>query len=268
MKSGRSNICPNCGAAISGNQAHCPYCGTLNPTGAEQAYMGRLSQIKNETSRLADGAQRDFRSGVRSSIGRIVKIIIGIVVVLGILYAIGSCVNSNSEQQEFQGFQAREAFRTQHFDELDRLYDAGDDAALSEYAWGLSEDPGFEALFTWKHADYLEAYNGWEGLQSAIRHLGDKDTTMEDYVWSTAVALQLAKLDGGDGLYSKELAPDEEKRAAKYRADGLQFLQDTLKMSKEEVEAFADGLKDEQGSILRDKLEQNLGERLKQLGVV
>ena len=39
-------------------------------------------------------------------------------------------------------------------------------------------------------------------------------------------------------------------------------------MSKEEVEAFADGLKDEQGSILRDKLEQNLGERLKQLGVV
>ena len=35
--------CTNCGAEIDENDASCPYCGYLNPYGAERKYMKDLS---------------------------------------------------------------------------------------------------------------------------------------------------------------------------------------------------------------------------------
>ena len=47
-------ICPNCGGTYSIEEPKCPFCGTLNPVGAEKEYMGKLRDIEEDTGRLAD----------------------------------------------------------------------------------------------------------------------------------------------------------------------------------------------------------------------
>ena len=37
--------CFNCGAVHSVDDPRCPYCGALNPVGAEKAYMNKLDDL-------------------------------------------------------------------------------------------------------------------------------------------------------------------------------------------------------------------------------
>ena len=38
-------MCPNCGASFSEDEPRCPYCGTLNPGGAEIEYLPRARSV-------------------------------------------------------------------------------------------------------------------------------------------------------------------------------------------------------------------------------
>ena len=68
--------CFNCGAVHSVDDPRCPYCGALNPVGAEKAYMNELDDLKDETDQLAEDAEDDFGDNVQSNAKRIVLIAI------------------------------------------------------------------------------------------------------------------------------------------------------------------------------------------------
>lgn len=260
-------ICPNCAAEFSVEEPRCPYCGKLNPTGAENAYMRTLDGIKDDTEDLADDAEENFESGLRQNTGKVIVVVVAVVALLATLFLVANLLGKSEEQRELMDFQAREAFRTQYFGEFDRLYEAGDDAALSSYVWNLAEEPGFDALFSWEHSDYLWVHDDWEAIQAVSRHLEEGKGDFDDYLWSVEVALRLAGYDASDSYRYAELSPDEKERAAAYFAYAQQFLRDTLQMNDDEVAAFAEGTKDEYGDIQEEKLRQNLRERLESLGV-
>ncbi len=248
--------------------ARCPYCGAINPIGAEQAYMDALDDLRDETDELDDNAESSIKSSLRLNAKTTITIIVIAVAVLAALFLVVNCADKHDEQQALQSYQAREDFRTRYFEEFDRLYEAGDDDALSEYVWSLMDDPGFDALYSWKHAGYLEVHDGWQALRSAADNRGSREFGIDDYTWSTGLALRLAQFDHNDIPPSAMLTPEEEARAAEYRAYAHQFLHDTLQMSESEIAAFAAESKDAQGFIQNDKLKQNLEKRLRQLGVL
>ena len=260
--------CPNCGAGFSPDEPRCPYCGELNPTGAEKAYMRTLDGIKEDTEDLADDVEDDFASDLRHNTGRTIVIALAVVAVLTCVFMLVNCMDQREERQSLEAYQAREAFRAQYFEEFDRLYEAGDDDALSAYVWNLMDDPGFDAYYSWRHIGVLEAHDDCEALHAAAEQFATKAPALDDYTWSVAVALRLSQLDETDRPEYAKLSAEEEARVTEYRAYAWQFLRDTLQMNDDELTAFADGLKDEQGFVQEDKLKHELELRLKQLGAL
>lgn len=260
-------VCPNCGANFSEQEASCPYCGALNPVGAEAAYMEALTDIEDDTRELADDVQNDFKANLRGNAKRIVIIACAVAAVLVALILAVNCAGKHEERQAVKDYQARENFRAQYFDEFDRLYEAGDDDALSEYVWNLTDDPGFEALFTWEHVGYLEVHDGWQTLRSAADDVQKGRCNLDDFTWLVQLALRVSKLDVDDTSLMATLSQEEEQRAVEYRAYARQFLQDALQMSEDEIIALADESRNAVGDIEKNKLKQNLEVRLKQLGV-
>lgn len=259
-------VCPNCGADFAVDEPRCPYCDALNPSGAEKAYMNELAEINDDVSELPDDAQESFEESLRSNTRRTVTIIVAIAAALAAMFLTFNCIGEAQERHAVQGFQARESFRSQHFDEFDRLYEAGDDDALSEHVWSLINEPGFDALYSWKHIGLLQAHDAWEALRSTENRIAAGQCKLDDYVWSVSLAMRLARFDKNDYDLAAALSPEDEKRAADYRAYGKQFLHDVLQMNDDEIAAFAEKSKDSDGYIQKEKLEHNLEVRLKQLG--
>lgn len=259
--------CPNCGADFSAEDARCPYCGKLNPSGAEKEYMRTLDGIRDDTDDLADDAEENFEASLQRNTKRTIIIVVALVAALVALLVLQNVIGKHEERQSLEAYQAREAFRAQYFEEFDRLYEAGDDDALSEYVWNLMDDPGFEALYSWKHADYLQAHDDWEALRATTNHMQTESCSIDDYTWSVSVALRLAQLDASDSSPYATLSAEEEGRAAAYRAYAWEFLRTTLQMNDSEIASFAEGTKDAYGYIQKEKLKQDLEARLKQLGV-
>ena len=259
--------CHNCGADFLAEEPRCPYCGALNPAGAEKAYMDTLEDIEDKTGDLIDDTQGSLRTSLRNNAARTIAIIVFVAAAIGTLFLVSNCMDQNYEHRAVQEYQAREAFRTTYFEEFDRLYEAGDDDALSTYVWSLMDDPGFDALITWKHARYLEAHDSWQTLRSIEDDIEAGTVGIDDYVWSVSLALRLAQLGSEKDDDSAALTPEEESRAAGYREYAREFLRNALHMNDEEVAAFADQAKDAEGYIQADTLKQNLELRLQQLGV-
>ena len=260
--------CPNCGAVFSDLEARCPYCGAFNPNGAEIAYLQELETIKEVTDNLDDDVQGSLKASFRGNAKGIIRLIVVIVVAIMAFILINTFVNKNDEQQKVRDFQARESFREQYFPEFDRLYESGDDAALSEYVWSWMEDPGFDALYSWRHAGYLEAYNDWEALKASESEMQKGTFRIDDYTWSVSVAMRLAYPNVNSGYQINQLTEEEEARAAPYRAFALQFLQNTLQMDEGKIKSFVDACTDEQGAIMDDELKSTLTQRLRELGTL
>lgn len=263
---GNLTHCPNCGADFPIEAPCCPYCEALNPYGAEKAYMGALADLRDETDNLDDDARANFKNDLKRNTKRTVVIAVIVVAALAALLFAFNCMGKHDERQALQEYQAREAFREQYFEEFDRLYEAGDDEALSDYVWSLMDDPGFDALFSWKHVGLLEAHDDWEGLRSAEELIKSGECGIDDYTWAVSTALRLAQFDANGGTVSATLPQDEEERAADYRAYAHRFLQNVLQMDDEEIAAFTDDAKDELGYVQEEKLQRNLEMRLQQLG--
>ena len=260
--------CPNCGADMGVEDARCPYCGELNPLGAERAYMEELDDLRDDTDDLAEDTKNDFKASLRQNAKKTVAIIIAAIAVLATLFFAANCMSKSEERQAMQSYQAREAFRARYFEEFDRLYEAGDDDALSEYVWSLLDDPGFDALSSWEHAGYLEVHDGWQALRSTANEIESGNLGLDDYAWSVTLAIRLAKLDDHDRSPTASLSAEEEKRAAGYRAYARQFLRNVLQMNDDELAAFTKAAQDAKGYIQDEKLKHNLEERLKQLGTL
>jgi hypothetical protein len=264
---GEQISCPNCAAVYPAAEVRCPYCGKFNPTGAERAYLDELADIKEDTGELAEDAEESFTTSLQRNAKRTIIVAIAALAVIATLFLAATCMDQSEERQSLQAYQARETFRTQYFAEFDRLYDAGDDDALSAYVWSLMDDPGFEALFSWTHADYLEVHDNWEALRSAENDIAAGTCGLDDYTWLVSVALRLAQLDPGNAS-TAALSAEEEERAADYREYAWRFLQETLQMNREEIAAFAQDAKDATGTVQTDRLKQNLEQRLRQLGTL
>lgn len=260
--------CPNCGGDVPVDAARCPYCNAINPRGAQAAYMEELESLRQDTDRLDDDVQHNFARELAGNARRTIAIVVALVVLIVGALGAARCAANNDEQQELRDFQARETFREQHFDEFDRLYREDDPEALVAFAWSLEDEPGFEALYSWKHMPYLETCEDWVALKMAQSAIEQGSRDVDDYVWATTAALQLACLDQDGQRTRTSITPEDEQRVSSWRVQAHQFLADTLAMSPDELDAFAISVKDDQGYIQLDVLRKALEQRLREIGTI
>lgn len=265
---GGQALCPDCGAVLAADEPRCPYCGALNPAGAERAYLGELDGIRAQTGGLADEAKGTFRSSVRSNARRTIAIVALVVAAIAGILLVAGHLDDAGKQRELREFQDREAFRAAYFGEFDALYEASDYEALSEYVWKLVDEPGFDAAFSWKHMPFLELHDDWAILQVAREEAEAGQFTLDDYTWMVGTALRMVQLDGADWYALGALDSGEEELVSEYRAYAWQVLEDTLQMDEAGVAAFAGEFRDDYGYIQQDGLKKGIDARLRQLGTL
>lgn len=237
-------ICENCGAEIDAHEKACPYCGHINPEGAEEAYMDRLGDLQEELEDLRDHGRRSDREEFGIQGRRLFRIGLVMALILGILTAGFTAmdriwVHSAGEEKALLEFQKK------YFGELDRLYGAGDDDAVLDYMISLleSEERGSEAIYDWKHYEYMQAYWTYrDSVEPAADILKEK--------WTEDTALE-AMLDAfrlvDQAEHAKELPAEDRDKARELGRRGMDFLTDVTGMPREEAEELYGECVDEYG---------------------
>ena len=224
--------CTNCGAEIEPTDARCPYCGMLNPYGAEKEYMEKLEGIRKETASLGDMPKGEVRDEVKKSTKKIL-VIAGIVIgIIAALVITGIAIEKRQERKWEKQEREEMAFERKYFGELNELYEAGDDDAVMDFWTAHQDEKGSWALYDWEHSDYYIYYYPFEAATATARQIvsdgGPTDEFMRD--------------DLGFGIYGAL------SMLFDYDAQGMSF---ALKGRDRER---ADAIRDESEVFLREDL--------------
>lgn len=258
--------CPNCGGEVPRTSPRCPYCGQFNPWGAEQEYLSKLDHIRSDTGDLAEQARGSFRSGLGHSAKRMALLALIVLALIVAALVISGGARRLAEERARQESLEKAAFEQEHFPELDRLYQAGDDQALWEYAARIWGEPGGSAIFNWRHFGYLDFYDTYRCLRNIDDALEQGEKQRELYLDGVSYGLRLTRQEPSR-LFPRTGFPEEDKeRAEPFCSYAEDFLQRTLGMSGAELDALARSVSDEWGMTDEEKLQDELAQFLRQTG--
>ena len=150
--------CSNCGALISEDSVHCPYCNGLNFEAAENEYMDNLEEINQRMDDLDDNAAAILKKSIRKR--RIITAAIGIVFVFfGFLLARSDNIDSYYQKNDAELSTALNEY-DEYIDALnlaitkDDLDEVGDilDKCSSKLYYYILE-------YKWEYFGYYNFYN-------------------------------------------------------------------------------------------------------------
>lgn len=237
-------ICENCGAEIDAHEKACPYCGHINPAGAEEAYMDRLEDLHENLEDLKEHGKRSDREEMGRQGRRLFRtgLILAFVILLlisGFMAMDRFWLRSAGDEKDLIEFQKK------HFRELDELYAAGDDDATLEYMISLldSEEKGTEAIYDWKHYGYMEAFWTYrDGVERAEEILGEEWT---DDLAGEAMLDAFRLVDQAE--HAGELPPEDRDKVRELGEKGRAFLTEVIGMTGEEAQEMYQACLDEYG---------------------
>ena len=231
--------CTNCGAEIEATDARCPYCGMVNPYGAERAHMRHLEGIRKQTEALSNAPSEALKGELRSNwkkAGRIVltaaAVIVGIIIFIFLANRFTDMLLGRSDVR------AEMAFREEYFPQLDALYEQGDDDATLELMSSLFDKPGSTILFEWNHYAYISAYWDLVTVRTAARHIAEGDyEDLCDYLnGSTLNSAFVILKDPYEDRF--KMTSEERVKADAFREEVSSFFTETLGCTESETEAL------------------------------
>ncbi len=252
--------CPNCGAEHSIHLPKCPYCGTINPEGAEEAYLDKLEQTRQDLDEVDDLAKQEVRSEVKAGAGKAVKRVILAAVILLVLagvYLLTDRILSGG-RSEYELTEQEIAWQREAFPELDRLYEAGD---LEAAAGRLQEySAQNHRVWDWSHYTFLEWYDNYRRTQEHLQELTEKQSCSE--------LLAGLLVFGTFRFYYRDYAPEQGvslsegdiARLDGYREELVTAIHDRLGFTDEQMEAFRADVYDEY-NVLNYKKCEKLGKQ-------
>ena len=241
-------ICENCGAEIDAHEKACPYCGHINPAGAEEAYMDRLEDLQEDLEDLRDHGRRSDREEMKRQGRRLFRIGLILALVIGLATA-GLISLDRLWMRSARDEKALMEFQKKYFGELDALYAAGDDDATLEYMISLldSGEKGVEAVYDWKHYEYIEALWTYRDGVKAAEDILDKEWTDDMAADAMLDAFRLRD----QAEHAGELPPEDRKKVRDLGEKGMSFLEEVIGMSREEAKELYERLKNEKGEVGR-----------------
>lgn len=141
-------ICRQCGAELQPGTAVCPYCGSSYAPEAEREYMRKLHEIREDLDDVGDTGKEVSRNEIGRS-GKRIALIVGLVLAAGaalcILFTVLNGRQTRENREEY-------AWRQEHLQELDKLFDEGDyDTLISSFE--KARDEGHD-LYDWQHYEF------------------------------------------------------------------------------------------------------------------
>lgn len=252
-------VCRNCNGVFHIDEPKCPYCGVINPAGAEKEYMEKLYDIKEDTEDLAEVARDEVEEGLKHHSKRIIKFVaIALFIVAAILILFNRFIN-NEEDMAVREYRAREAFRENYFGQLNKLYDEEKDDELLEYSFSLIEEPGYDAIYNWEHYGYLDAYYAYTDMKMC-EELYKKSGELDDLAFAVYSAIDLTRDTYTPYRPETSYTERDLEKIEGFREYAEDFLNKNLDMTTEELDHWVSELKGDKGYIEINALIKRLKE--------
>ena len=243
--------CTNCGAWVGENEEKCPYCGMINPTGAEAAHMRRLNAIRDDMAGMEDDIEETYTRELKEKGSLALKIGIG-VLIISLLLCLAAFIKLRLEERNTAREMDQEiAFERSFFPELDRIYAEGNDEATLEYIYQLYEREGSSALWSWPHYDYFRHYEDYRGMLHARAMLsGDEDLHEDELGWFVYRILKELENSKNDSLSYENLTAGERETILTWFQEEADFLTNDLKLTEDDITVIREKSLDKNGGFM------------------
>ena len=246
--------CPNCGAAIKKTESKCPYCGFINEEGAENKYMDRLYDLRNDL----DTVDEQAAAGYGKSFKRPLKIIAVTLAILIIITAAAAVISAvfKSRERDFDPKKSSDmleemTWKKEAFREFDSLYEQGEYEKLCEAVF--AGDTENHSPYEWKHYWFAKIYKDYLMTVEDLERIDKEGWSQYDagnifYRCSFCHYEQLYK-----NQYSNSLTDEEVKKlqpAITYMND---ILHERLGFTDEDMEDLKDELIGKYDTLLYDE---------------
>lgn len=225
-------ICNNCGAEIKEHDSKCPYCGSLNPLGAEAVYLEKLENIREDTEDLKEVPAEQYEQHLKYHGTFVLKtalMVIGICIAVCLLiFTVSSCTKmkeKGSIREEFD-------FQKEYFPLLDELYQSGDDAQVFAYLNELYKVDGSSALYHWEHHTYYVYYDLSLSVQNTKDAMENNTYSTYDVINGFYAAMSLAM----EGIWESDyysLSEEEIAKITDFQQEAAIFLSDYFDLTDE-----------------------------------
>lgn len=150
---GKTIYCGSCGGSYDDELSKCPFCGSMNISGAEKEYMEKLEDVREDLEELDEVPVEGLQTVVKKQAGRLRKIlaIIGVLVLLSVVLY---CFFNRSEDRDYK---AEYLWQQEHYPELNALYDSGKFDELENLINELCKDENAN-LTDWEHNRFMSDY--------------------------------------------------------------------------------------------------------------
>lgn len=233
-------ICTSCGGEFEDNLPKCPFCGSMNLSGAEAEYMDKLDDVREDMEELEDTPIEETRKEIRKQ-GRFLKktflviavILVGLIVIWGIHEKLYSRYDRDAK--------ADYLWQKENFPMMDQLYQERKYDELVEF---LNSDAAIDKpVWEWEHYEMIETYGATKDLQYYFEREQQRDFERQDYVSILCDELRII----GFLYYSDESDEDKEVLAA-YAEPYLRDYEERWDMTQEEKDGFDSMLREYRGT--------------------
>ena len=140
--------CPNCGASFEAKEPRCPYCGHINPAGAEAKFLRDLEGTRKNLDQVDDEARAAYGSEMKRGARKTLKILAIVAVVIAVLLGGMLILDRTIFGYDYKGDYAEElAWEHERFAEYDELFDGGQYEELME---AIAEDGEEHDVWNWE----------------------------------------------------------------------------------------------------------------------
>ncbi len=240
-------ICPNCGGEFADWALKCPYCGGVNDKASEAEYMKHMEELRTKLDNLDEESEADYSKAMNKTVKRLL-IVIGILLAAAAVIIIAVfIVKKNTLQNDEDFYAAEKAWQKEEYKKLDAMYEEGDyDGIIDEYYEALDET---YSISSWSHYCYVtEFYYNYSRVLAAKKQFDAGDGDYYTLGMGIYSAFYLCKYISDDYLSQLEdnytsngtygISPDELTLIRDYQTDSLDFLENTLGWSEDEIDSF------------------------------
>ena len=146
----RETECPNCGATFSGEETRCPYCGYINPEGAEAKYMDQLDEKRRDLDIVDDTARSGYYNEMKKGSGTALKIVIITALIIALLVGIWSFAEHRLFDRDRNDYAEELVWEHSRFEEYDMMLKAGE---YEDLIAAIAEDSEKHDVWNWEHYD-------------------------------------------------------------------------------------------------------------------
>ncbi len=168
---------------IDSHEPKCPYCGYINPSGAQEQFMEKMEENRLKLDNVDEEAAELYQKEMKKKGKRLViTIVVTAVVIAGILLAakLNNKLLWDSYERTPEDEVAEIAWQRAHFPELTELYDAEKYEEMVDLYYDFLKD-GSHDIWLWEHYNFLDAMTRYRNLRSNMeyfdRYVKDSDSS-------------------------------------------------------------------------------------------